>query len=357
MLEHAHKHRHEQPLPVKEKAPKTRATKPLKSPVTALINASFSGFLAGGLALGAYLAIHASRASTPGGFFHYLATRGSHLKLMLVALSPAVVVALGLLAAIWLWLRAGTIYTTSRLYDHRPVDRKVAYKAGFNALGGLMTLAVIELVVAALWTAGLVGVIKGVGSLSLVYWETSAVGVAASFGLVLIGLWLLASLSLTAYLIVLSGQSLSKSLRQASQLVTRDYAYTAGTGLGLLFVATAVLLITIASFVGLNGSTLNLPIWLSALGGGIVAAVVYGLLANFSLRHWTKRYRQSTARVYGPDQTVLYLAGRHPKPISRTGISITIIWWLAIGIGGAILLWHLRLDPTGLFKKLAADIY
>lgn len=334
--------------------PKSR---PIKSPPIVTTNALFSGLLAAGIAAGLYLMIHTSRAASLGGYLHYLAGRGLHLKLMLAALTPAAVVALGLVLALWLWQRASTIYTLSRAYDHRPIDRKAAYQAGFNAGGALSLLTGLGLLVGVTWLAVVVLVIRSISGLPLAYWLVSALGVVASFALVLVGLWLLTVLTLGAYLVVLSGQKLTRSLRQAVTIATREYAYAAGTALGLILLASIALAVTAASFVALSGGGLHLAPTAVALGGALVAGALFGWLASFSIKHWTRRYRQSTADVFGSHKLALYRAGRSPQPISRTGIVITLAWWLGLAAGAGLLLWHWQVDPTGLLAKLAAVIY
>lgn len=316
-----------------------------------------SAVLAGGFAVAVYLVIHKSAVATPGELFHFLATRSLHTRRLLGASLPAGAVAMGGAALAWLWLRASAIFASSKISDGRPVSARVARRSGFNSLGALSALIGVALVLVIAWTTGLIMAIRLISHLSLGNNQLAAIGVAVSFVMVLVGLWFAAILATCAYMVVLSGQKLSKCLGQSIKLASRNYAYTAGTALWLGLCLGAIGVAATAVFIILSLTRFGLPLWVIASASGVIVAIKIFWFSHYSLGHWSKRYRRSTQLSYGESKLALYWAGRHARPISKAGVSLSIIWWLVVAIGGSLLLWHAKVDPTNLFNKLSADIY
>lgn len=335
----------------------SRPPKPSRRAASAFSYSFFSGLVASALASISYLTIRASHASSMGNFFHILATSGAHAKIMGAALAPIVFVILAGLGIVWLWLGASTGYASSKRYDNRPIGASVAYRAGFNATADVVGFTFLGLLSGLVWLSVLVLAIKYLGHLSLVYWQLAALGVAASFVLVLVGLWLLAGFTLATYIAVLSGQSFGKSLAQGFTLAHKDYAYAAGTGLGLVIILGTIKIVTVFAYVGFDHLLPRAPSWLIAMLGAVVIGLLIGWYVELALEHWLRRYRIAAIRVFGQDKSALYLAGRHPRPMKPKAVAIVVVWWLGVAIASAWILWHFQVNPTSLLNKLALNIY
>ena len=343
------------PKVAKSKHHKVRAETKPKASVVKLSHIT-AGVLTGGLAAASFELIHKSQAASLGGWFHFLATRSLHTRLLSAAVAPAVIVGLASLVALWLWLRGSAIFAGSKVKDARPIPANLARRAGLNALASLSLLAGLSVVLLVAWSVGLILAIKYIGHLSFSYWQLASLGVTTSFIMVLIGLWIAAIITTAGYMVVLSGQKLMRSLSQAAKLASANYAYTAGTALWMMMCLAAAATISTASFIALSIHRLNLPLWLVVVGGSLITALLAAWLSAYSLKHWLNRYRQDSEATF-KDSVSLYWAGRRPKPVSKVGVSLSVAWWLAVAIVGSLIIWHFKLDPTNLFNKLSADIY
>ncbi|HSX15079.1 MAG TPA: hypothetical protein VLE72_04245 [Candidatus Saccharimonadales bacterium] len=305
------------------------------------------------------LLVHQSHSATPGTFLAYLAGLSPRAKYLIVSYSPATLIALFGLFITLLWLRTSAIVATSRLYDHRPISHRLALKMGWNALGSVLIVVLAAIGAMALWLGSLAGVIYYLSHWSLNSNIISGLGVAASFVWVLWGLYLSAALIMTAYLIILSAQSLRSAFAIGLGLARRCYVTLAASLIWLSF-------ITLAVFASVGVVVLVLHDWLK-LGHHpyyLQVMVLFGLswLASFwllglILDHWVKQYRNVTYIAFGDAETAAFRAGRKPKPIHPWGIAITITWWLIVAAGASWALWRLRVDPTPLLVRLSNTIY
>lgn len=335
----------------------TQRGRPAPRSATILASSLTGGFSAGLVSLMIFTALHISHATSPGGFFHFLATRSSHTKTLLVVLVPAALLALSFIVLLWLWRQATAGYAASRFYDHRPITPRQARTAGANALGSLAALSFVSMVISGLWLAGLILAIKATSTLSLVYWQVAAIGIGVCFVMVLVGLWIVAVEHLSALAVVLGGEGYWRALATGFRLTSKRYVAVAAKTLWLTLYLGVAVGLSLATFLGLSMSRFGLSTWVRALIGSATTVVIFSLLNWYHMRQWLWCYRNSISQVETGTKAARLLIGRSPTKINRLGAILSLGWWLLVAGISSWLIWHYRVDPSSIFNRLAATIY